>query len=150
MTVLLVAVRDTASISPVRVAALTPVIEVCMLRAARRRPRVWRLPLSLAPRTASRCRAEGVRCSWAERASVGEWAVFRAGGGWQKLGRQGAAFGSGAAGPVRAVSGEVRGENGAGCAGWPSNHALQPPAGRGSLSLKAGWCSAPAAAERAR
>ena len=81
---------------------------------------------------------------------VGEWAVSRVGGRGQKLGRQGASFGAGAAGPVRAVLGEAGGENGAGCESWPSNNALHPAAGHGAFSLKARRSSAPAAGERER
>jgi hypothetical protein len=139
-----------ALISPVRTAAIPPVIVESTLRVARRRRRVWPPSLSQVFRTAPRCRAEGIRCWWAERASVGEWAVFGVGGRGQKLGRQGALFGAGAAGPVRAVLGKACGGNGAGCGSWPSNNALQTPAGRRASSLKAWRCSAPAASERDR
>jgi hypothetical protein len=55
-----------------------------------------------------------------------------------------------AAGPVRMGQGAARGEEGAGCDGWPYNNALHPAAGRGASSLKAGRCSAPASGERER
>jgi len=146
----LAAVRDTALILQVRTAANTPGTANSTRHFSRRRPRVWRFPLSLVPRTAPRCRAEGVRCWWAERASEGAWAVFGVGDRGMRVGKQEASFGVGAAGPVRAALVEARSENGAGCESWPSNHALHPAAGRGAFSLRAKRCSAPAAGERAR
>ena len=82
-------------------------------------------------------------------------AVKASSGCWVQVGRrsgsrQEASLKSSAAGRVRMGQGEARGENGAGCDGWPYNTALHPATGRGALSLRAKRCSAPAAGERER
>jgi hypothetical protein len=139
-----------ALISPVRTAAIPPVLVESTRRFSRRRPMARWFSQSTVPRTAPRCRAEGVRRWWAERASAGEWAVLGVGGRGMRVGKQEASFGAGAAGSVRVALVEARSENGAGRESWPSNNALHPAAGREAFSLSARCCTAPAAGERER